>query len=234
MSETTIGLLVGGTLGEQTKKWLQTRNKVDLYIFEPSDKINKIKQHKVELLISAGYPHILPEDVLKIPEKGAINLHPSYLPYGRGKHHNIWALVNDEPAGVSIHYMNEKLDGGPIIARQKVPTYPEDTGRDLFDRLINAQVNLLVDEWESIIDGSADCISNQPVEGTYYSQADFEQLQKINLNTQVRVGKFIDKIRGLTFPPHQNAYFCKNGKKYYININIEQADESDDCSKSED
>lgn len=91
------------------------------------DKIDEkfIKQHKFDFLISYRYRYILPKEILRHFVKSAINLHTSYLPFNRGSDPNFWSFVDKTPNGVSIHYMNEGLDKGDIIAQEMIVFDPK-------------------------------------------------------------------------------------------------------------
>lgn len=79
-----------------------------------------VDQNGVNFLISYGYRHILKRDVLdKFPDR-AINLHISYLPWNRGADPNLWSFIEDTPKGVTIHYLDEGIDTGDIIAQKQV------------------------------------------------------------------------------------------------------------------
>ena len=80
---------------------------------------------RVDLIVLAGYMR-----VLKNPSKfpcPIINIHPSLLPKYKGLHAIEQALDSgDKITGVSVHYVNEELDGGEIILQQEVPILPDD------------------------------------------------------------------------------------------------------------
>ena len=80
---------------------------------------------RVDLIVLAGYMR-----VLKNPSKfpcPIINIHPSLLPKYKGLHAIEQALDSgDNVTGVSVHYVNEELDGGEIICQQEVPILPDD------------------------------------------------------------------------------------------------------------
>lgn len=102
-------------------KWLE---EIGENVLQFSDKISTedLDQINATFLISYGYRHILKKDILdKFPNK-AINLHISYLPWNRGADPNFWSFVEETPKGVSIHYLDEGIDTGDIIA-QKLATF---------------------------------------------------------------------------------------------------------------
>tara|TARA_A100000164_G_C21896165_1_gene768026 strand:- start:722 stop:1513 length:792 start_codon:yes stop_codon:yes gene_type:complete len=83
---------------------------------------NKIKSDKLFLkydcIISFGYREIIPYEILNKIKKPIINLHISFLPYNKGANPNVWSFLEDTPSGVSIHEINNNIDGGPIIYKK--------------------------------------------------------------------------------------------------------------------
>ena len=78
-----------------------------------------------DLICVACFPRILPAGWLALPELGCLNLHPSLLPAYRGPAPLFWQLRAGETAtGVTVHYMNEGIDTGDIVAQAPV-AYPE-------------------------------------------------------------------------------------------------------------
>lgn len=91
-------------------------------------------------VLGAGYRRKVPASVLARVK--IANVHTGFLPWNRGSYPNVWPLLDNTPAGVTLHWMDEGLDTGPIIAQSRVPTYPWDTAGTLYDRLQDAAVHL--------------------------------------------------------------------------------------------
>ena len=84
-----------------------------------------LKKYNIEYIILAGYMRIISHTLLKNFEKHIINIHPSYLPEFSGKD----AISNAFNAkvsqtGITIHYVNEKIDNGEIIYQEKIDINP--------------------------------------------------------------------------------------------------------------
>lgn len=89
-----------------------------------------------DLFIVVAYGSIIPKDILSLPSKGTINVHPSLLPELRGASPIRTSLLrNLQGAGVSIMLMDEKMDHGPILASKPSPIDFPIPGRD-FDALL--------------------------------------------------------------------------------------------------
>ncbi len=98
-----------------------------------------------EAIIVVAYGQILRQDVLEIPVRGVLNVHPSLLPRWRGASPiPASILAGDERTGVTIMLMDTGMDSGPILAQEDVPIHDEDTSRSLSDTLADLGADLLV------------------------------------------------------------------------------------------
>ncbi|MDX6450766.1 MAG: phosphoribosylglycinamide formyltransferase 1 [Gaiellaceae bacterium] len=87
-----------------------------------------LEEHGVELVVLAGYMHLLTPSFLKRFPERVINVHPSLLPAFPGAHPIDDALTAGvETTGVSVHYVDDGLDTGPLILQENVPVEPRDT-----------------------------------------------------------------------------------------------------------
>jgi phosphoribosylglycinamide formyltransferase-1 len=87
-----------------------------------------LEEHGVELVVLAGYMHLLTEPFLRRFPGRIVNVHPSLLPAFPGAHAIDDALAAGvETTGVTIHFVDEGLDTGPVIAQEAVPLEPRAT-----------------------------------------------------------------------------------------------------------
>ena len=87
-----------------------------------------LEEHGVELVVLAGYMHLLTPPFLKRFPERVINVHPSLLPAFPGGQAIDDALASGvETTGVSIHYVDDGLDTGPLIVQEELPVEPRDT-----------------------------------------------------------------------------------------------------------
>ncbi len=82
-------------------------------------------------LIVLGRSRILRQPIIRIPRVGILNGHPGLLPRYRGVDVVRWAIYNDDALGVTVHFVDEGVDTGRIIAREPIEIGPEDTIRRL-------------------------------------------------------------------------------------------------------
>ncbi len=90
-----------------------------------------LEEHGVELVVLAGYMHLLTEPFLRRFPERIVNVHPSLLPAFPGAHAIRDAIAaGADPTGVTVHYVDEGLDSGPVLAQQPVPLEPRATLED--------------------------------------------------------------------------------------------------------
>lgn len=110
-----------------------------------------------EVCVMYGHREILRKDEIE-QYRGVINIHPSMLPYGKGAHPNFWAWYNEEPHGVTLHYvLDEGLDTGPIIATSAVEFVMPDreTLNSSYMALHEAAERLFDAKWKEIRNGAS-------------------------------------------------------------------------------
>ena len=89
--------------------------------------IDIMRAWNVDLIVLAGWMRIVTPKLIDAFPNRVINLHPSLLPKYKGLHAIERALESgDEITGVSVHYVNEELDGGEVIMQEEVPILPDD------------------------------------------------------------------------------------------------------------
>lgn len=105
-----------------------------------------LRSYQPDLFIVIAYGEILKPEILAIPCRGSINLHPSLLPKYRGASPIHFTLLNgDEEGGVSIIAMSERMDGGDILAQRSLPIDPEMNFQTLEERLCQMGGELLLE-----------------------------------------------------------------------------------------
>lgn len=105
----------------------------------------RISAHDVGLVVGAGYMRVLsPVFLREFP--AILNVHPSLLPEFRGLDAVGRALeAGVQETGVTVHFMVEEVDAGPVVAQEIVPVLPGDTREALLERLHPVEHRLLVE-----------------------------------------------------------------------------------------
>lgn len=130
--------------------------------------IEILKALSADLFVVASYGKILSSELIALPKKFSINIHPSLLPRYRGAAPMKWAILNGEKeTGVSIIRLNEQMDAGDIIAQNTVMISPEDDIISLSEKLSHKGISLLIDIADIIESGNIDFIPQDERFATY-------------------------------------------------------------------
>ena len=98
--------------------------------------VQMLRDADVELVVLAGFMRVLHEPMLKAFPRGIINIHPSLLPKFPGLEAWKQALVAGERVtGCTVHYVDEQVDHGKILAQKEVTILPNDTAESLHARI---------------------------------------------------------------------------------------------------
>lgn len=187
----------------------------NIQVFQPlkiRDEYQKILDMNPDIIITAAYGQIIPDIVLNYPKYGAINVHGSLLPKLRGGapiHH---AIINgDKEIGVTIMYMDKRMDAGDIISQRAIPL-TNDMNLDIaYEKLAIIGRDLLIETIPSIINGTNNRIHQNENEVTFGYNITKEE-EKINFDdTSMNV---YNKIRGLSSVP--GAYAIINNKRMKV------------------
>jgi phosphoribosylglycinamide formyltransferase len=114
-----------------------------------------------DLIVLAGYMKILSPEFTQHFAGKILNIHPSLLPKYSGLHTYQRAMEAGETEhGMTIHFVNEKIDGGAIVLQAKVPIFPEDNITDIEDRVKEQEIRFypLVIKW--FVEGRLRLIDN--------------------------------------------------------------------------
>ena len=114
-----------------------------------------------DLIVLAGYMKILSPEFTQHFAGKILNIHPSLLPKYSGLHTYQRAMEAGETEhGMTIHFVNEKIDGGAIVLQAKVPIFPEDKITDIEDRVKEQEIRFypLVIKW--FVEGRLRLIDN--------------------------------------------------------------------------
>lgn len=126
-------------------------NAQDIPVFTPTSlKAKDVQQQffaqELDLAIVVAYGLILPKAILDSPKYGCVNIHASLLPRWRGAspiQQAIWA--GDKETGVTLMFMEEGLDTGPVIAEEKIAITRSTTATSLHDELSDLGADMIVD-----------------------------------------------------------------------------------------
>ena len=128
---------------------MQKKNKIKIKIIDFSKKreiihlLKVLELNNIRLICLAGFLKILSKDFIKSFKGKIINIHPSLLPKYKGLNTHKRVLENNEKnTGCSVHFVNEKLDGGKIILQKKIKIFKKDDLKSLKNRVLKEEYKL--------------------------------------------------------------------------------------------
>jgi len=162
-----------------------------------------------DFLFSFYYRRMLGPALLAAAPRGALNMHGSLLPKYRGRAPVNWAVVRGErETGASLHYMTEKPDAGAVIGHQRVPILPDDSAREVFDKVTVAAELLLDRELPGLVAGRAPRKPQVLAEGSYFGA---RRPEDGRIDWHRPAAEIHNLVRGVA-PPYPGA-FCRLGAR---------------------
>lgn len=128
---------------------------------------DELRSLRPEFIIVVAYGKILPEEILRIPEKGCINVHASLLPLYRGAAPIQWAVINgDKVTGVTTMLMDKGMDTGDMLLQATLEIKEDDTAETLSVRLSELGAKTLMETVRGTREGTIKPVP-QTGEATY-------------------------------------------------------------------
>jgi methionyl-tRNA formyltransferase len=193
--------------------------------FREDSGIAALKACQIDYLLSIHFPYLIPQQVLDVPKIGALNLHPSFLPFGRGWHTPSWAIEEETPFGATLHWIDAGLDTGDIALQAQVDVCPDDTAHTLCQRAMAAEFELFKAALPLLIAGRLPR-TKQGRGAAGHVKADLAALQRLDINAVQPVGATLRRLRALTTNrSDEAAFFVKDGAKYRVRVEITKEDD---------
>lgn len=102
--------------------------------------VSVLREERIDLVCLAGYMRVLSPFFVETFKHRILNIHPSLLPLFPGLDAQRQALEHGaKVSGCTVHYVDNTLDGGPIIAQRTVPVLPNDTVETLSARILEQE-----------------------------------------------------------------------------------------------
>lgn len=203
----------GGKIGITPIKEVAQKN--NILVIQPK----KIKEEYEEIIaldpdiiITCAYGQIIPKELLDYPKYGCINVHASLLPKLRGGAPIQRSIMEGyKKTGVTIMYMDVKMDSGDMIEKREVEILDCDNYKSLHDKLSKMGRDLLIEVLPNIINGNINPVKQNEEEVTYGFNISKED-EKINFSKSKN--SIYNKIRGLD--GFSGAYCMLLGKRLKV------------------
>lgn len=193
--------------------------KYNIPVFQPEkikEDYSEILNFNPDIIVTCAYGQIIPKELLDAPRLGCINVHASLLPKLRGGAPIHKAIIEGhEKTGITIMYMDVKMDSGDIISQRETAIEDKDNLESLHDRLSIMGKELLLDTMPSIISGVNNRIK-QDLEEVTFGFNILRSEEHIDFNKTSR--EIFNLIRGLSPIPGANVIFEGREMKIYESI----------------
>ncbi len=172
-----------------------------------------LQQIKPDIAFAIGWRYLITPEAYRIPSKGTLILHDSLLPKYRGFAPMNWAIINGEnECGVTLFYIAEGVDSGPIVDQAKTSIAINDTARTVDERIIKLYEDIIVRNLSALASGQARSIPQDENLASYTCKRTPEDGE---INWRHSALQIHNLVRGLTHP-FPGAYTTLRGKKIFI------------------
>ncbi|HPJ82142.1 MAG TPA: formyltransferase family protein [Saccharofermentans sp.] len=202
---------------EETTIDLALRNEIPIINMETCRSLEP------DLGFSIRFNKILKMSTIRAFKYGIVNLHGGPLPYYRGSCNNILAILNNEREfGVSLHYIDEGIDTGDVIAVRYFPLAEEETGYSLYNKTLEHGIDLFEENLDSILLLQNKRIPQKDLMGNrmhYVSskKADIQKFMKLELEV-LSEAEVLRRLRAFHFPGKHGVYSLVNERKVLLSL----------------
>jgi phosphoribosylglycinamide formyltransferase-1 len=124
--------------------------------------VTVLQQHQVDFVCLAGYMRLLSPEFLSAYHNRILNIHPSLLPAFPGLDAQKQALEHGVKfSGCTVHFVDQTLDGGPIIAQRIVPVLDDDTEETLSARILEEEHKLYAEALAVVVGGNYEIVDRR-------------------------------------------------------------------------
>ena len=177
------------------------------------DVVQRIRALAPDFIFSFYYRQMLGAELLACARRGAYNLHGSLLPKYRGRVPINWAVIHGErETGATLHRMEAKPDAGGIVGQEAVPIGPDETAREVFDKVVVATDRLLVRALPGLLAGTAVERPQDLARGSYFTG---RKPQDGAIDWAQPARRIHDLVRGVTHP-YPGAFTTLGGKRLNV------------------
>ncbi|CCQ94645.1 Methionyl-tRNA formyltransferase [[Clostridium] ultunense Esp] len=197
-------------------KLLAEKNNISVYMYKNiNDKrfIEIMKEKKIDLGVSMSFDQIIKEDLRQVARFGFINCHAGKLPNYRGRNIINWAIINDEKEiGITVHFIDNGIDTGDIIAQKAISITEEDNYGTLLEKVTYKCPEILYESIIKIKNGNFERIKQDHINGSYFSYRRMGD-ELIDWNWSSR--RIYNFIRAL-YEPSPGAQTYYKGEKIHV------------------
>jgi methionyl-tRNA formyltransferase len=177
------------------------------------DAIRAVIERGIDWLFIIGWSQIAHADMLAAPKRGAVGMHPTLLPEGRGRAAIPWAILKGlDATGVTLFKMDSGVDTGPILAQEVIPLDARQTACSLYKLVESAHRDLIGRVWSDLV---ADRLMLEPQDNAKASEWPGRRPED-GIVTSGMSGEHVDRLVRATTHPYPGAFFEDAQIRYRI------------------
>lgn len=141
--------------------------------------LSMLRENEVDFIVSISGTQLYKKKLREQTPWGIVNCHGALLPHYRGLMPSFWTLANNETeGGISVHYVDKKLDNGPIVVQKHYHIHPHDTLEDVMARSKDLAAEAIIETVRKVEAGNPELIAN-PIENmSHFSMPSKEDVRR--------------------------------------------------------
>lgn len=133
------------------------------------DSVDALVEADLDWLYVIGWSQMAKREVLSIPRRGVVGIHPTLLPVGRGRASIPWAILKGlDKTGVTMFKLDEGMDTGPLLGQVEIPLEQDETATTLYDKVAGAHRTLIRQTFPRIADGTIELVPQDESRATVW------------------------------------------------------------------
>ncbi len=166
---------------ENSKNYKQFSKKVFVVDnFNSAEALSIVKELQPDLIVLGG-SRILKQPIITVPKIGILNAHPGMLPKYRGANVLLWSVYQNDPIGVTVHFIDKGIDTGKICEQKEIKIEKNDTVKSLRLKANIESGRLLAKVVTDIMNNTLGPMMDNPIEaGKQYYQMDKKRVEEVN------------------------------------------------------
>lgn len=175
--------------------------------------ISYIKKLNPDVIYCFGWSQLLKNEIISCPILGVVGFHPAKLPFNKGRHPLIWALVLGLQETASTFFMiDEKADNGPIISQSNIKISYEDDASILYEKVMEEAQKQVLDFTNKFENNSVEYINQDSAAGNIWRKRGKDDGR---IDFRMSANNIYNLVRGLT-KPYIGAHFEYKGEEYKV------------------
>lgn len=177
--------------------------------------LDALREHQIDWLFIIGWSQIAGKNVIEAPRKGAIGMHPTLLPEGRGRAAIPWAILKGlHKTGVTMFKMDEGVDTGDILGQYEIPLQADETAATLYQKVDQAHELLIAQIWPQL---QNDSITPQPQDESKATYWEGRKPQDGQILPDQMTVQEVDRLVRAVTKPYPGAFLVlDDGRKAII------------------